>query len=229
MSKFRRADRPFGQTSPRTAVRASSTRERYALAFNDRVSWANFVRHRSNRSETLMKWPSITVVDWSSFQSGVVDKIGIAPTLLRSYIYRGQADSAWTLRPSLARQFVEANISAKDALSIELRALSRFREKASEFVGVLAESSMGTIDWWTLMQHHGAPTSVLDWSHSIFVALYFAVTGKPDLDCAIWAVHQKSLMSLASARGGSANDELFTEAAITSEQPLKLLGIWLDF
>ena len=83
---------------------------------------------------------------------------------------------------------------------------------------------MGTIDWWTLMQHHGAPTSVLDWSHSIFVALYFAVTGKPDLDCAIWAVHQKSLMSLASARGGSANDELFTEAAITSEQPLKLLA-----
>jgi len=39
------------------------------------------------------------------------------------------------------------------------------------------------------MQHHGAPTRLLDWSTSIYVAAYFAVIEQPNADGVIWIVH----------------------------------------
>lgn len=45
-------------------------------------------------------------------------------------------------------------------------------------------------EWLCLMQHHGAPTRVLDWSESVMIALYFAVCD-PTADCdgVVWALN----------------------------------------
>lgn len=40
------------------------------------------------------------------------------------------------------------------------------------------------------MQHHGAPTRLLDFTYSIYIAAYFAIE-HADSDCAIWAVNSK--------------------------------------
>src|SRR5258708_4434671 len=44
------------------------------------------------------------------------------------------------------------------------------------------------IEWLSVMRHHGAPTRLLDFTYSIYVAAYFALE-TADMDCAVWAVN----------------------------------------
>ncbi len=55
--------------------------------------------------------------------------------------------------------------------------------------------------WLFLMQHHGAPTRLLDWSKNVLVALYFAVKGFDDKDGELWAMHPATLNERSGFRG----------------------------
>lgn len=41
-----------------------------------------------------------------------------------------------------------------------------------------------------MMQHHGAPTRLIDFTSSIFVALFFALDGSFDKDSVVWAIRK---------------------------------------
>jgi hypothetical protein len=57
---------------------------------------------------------------------------------------------------------------------IEEGLIRRFRREAHLFLP--SEPAEGDrIGWLSLMRHHGAPTRLLDWSFSFFVAVHFAV------------------------------------------------------
>ncbi len=46
------------------------------------------------------------------------------------------------------------------------------------------------LQWLALMQHHGAPTRLLDWTYSFWIAVYFAIERrKPEEKATIWAVN----------------------------------------
>jgi hypothetical protein len=79
---------------------------------------------------------------------------------------------------------------------IEAGLLRRFRREAHLYL--TSEPAEGdTIGWLGLMRHHGAPTRLLDWSYSFFVAVHFAIArAEPGERTSVWA------MDLARLRSG---------------------------
>jgi hypothetical protein len=91
--------------------------------------------------------------------------------------FRGQSKCAWSLVPSLARN--RKHLQAENAL------IKRFMQNA---VPHMTKTITEEWEWMFLMQHHRAPTRLLDWSESPLAALYFAVTENPTRDGAVWSL-----------------------------------------
>jgi hypothetical protein len=65
------------------------------------------------------------------------------------------------------------------------------------------------MEWLSLMQHHGAPTRLLDFTYSIYIAVYFAVENATQ-DSAVWAMNfdwamERSLDVLKLAKWSTAD------------------------
>lgn len=113
----------------------------------------------------------------------------------RGWIFRGHKKSKWCLQSSLERTLDDFGCNLKDALKIEGGLLRQFKRQLHHF-GVPAPKDKDVMEWFTLMQHYGAPTRLLDWTHSFFVALYFAVEKmevplRAEGECAVWALNRK--------------------------------------
>ncbi len=111
----------------------------------------------------------------------------ITDTPYANWAFRGQADARWPLLSALSRQFLNFKISPGEWLDQEERILRIFKRKAHHFLehppGVGAE-----FEWLALMQHHGAPTRLLDFTWSPYVAAFFALE-RATVDAAVWAVN----------------------------------------
>jgi hypothetical protein len=93
--------------------------------------------------------------------------------------FRGNKKASYNLLPSLAR------IKNYDLERIENRIYYDF----VQYGGHLISPNKNSWDILYLMQHHGLPTRLLDWSESLLTALYFAVKGADsDEDAAIWVL-----------------------------------------
>ncbi len=127
----------------------------------------------------------IIIRSWDDLQRAVFDDVW-DPELMRyrdSKIYRGAADQAWDLVPSLNR------VCAHD-LSLESHVFRQFRKYGyTELAGYSG--------FWSLLpvaQHHGLPTRLLDWTYSPMVAAHFATenTEYYDRDGVIWQLDVKA-------------------------------------
>ncbi len=94
--------------------------------------------------------------------------------------FRGLADKDWKLECTLARN---------GGREREMALFKRFKQNALPLMERPPEKEW---DWLFIMQHHGLPTRLLDWTESPLVALYFAVHN-PDpaaaaKAAAVWAL-----------------------------------------
>lgn len=96
--------------------------------------------------------------------------------------FRGHYNLQWSLLPTLLRTRTQiASVMAGEDLAIKV-----FQQNAKTILNNTPGNLMELLFW---MQHHGAPTRLLDWSESPLVALYFATHDEhisEDLDGAIW-------------------------------------------
>ena len=153
-----------------------------------------------------MNWPGVTVANWTRFRQWM------DAMLLRSrpdqvvYGFRGQSDVAWGLRPSLARLLERRPVA--QAMEIEKAALAEFRAKALLHLPTnIAARTTDVMGWWTIMQHYRAPTRLLDWTFSPYVATYFAVAQGWGTDGVVWYFAGKILDEEMEALGWKLKSE----------------------
>jgi hypothetical protein len=127
-------------------------------------------------------------------------------------LYRGHRCYEWKLESRLERVLQEyaerwdphklgtMQSSAGDpetdqwARDEEIRLTQYFQRNAARFDVPNLPEAWDRLGWWELMQHHGAPTRLMDWTLSPFVALWFALEGHKagSGDMALWIYDRRT-------------------------------------
>ena len=104
------------------------------------------------------------------------------------WAFRGHRSSTWNLESTIERTVSTRFDFARNQLAdFEDRLVRRFQRQAHHFISDPPPYT-NMLEWLSLMQHHGAPTRLLDWTYSFYVAAFFAIEHvNPGDTCAIWA------------------------------------------
>lgn len=123
------------------------------------------------------RYTTLRLNTWADFKHIVDD-------LSENWAYRGQANAEWHLENAIERtDFI------KLYKGIESDFLAEFQRGARNYLQK-DQTPEHLIEWLALMQHHGAPTRLLDFSKSPFIAAYFAFefcVPHPERYLSIWA------------------------------------------
>ncbi|EKO3781922.1 FRG domain-containing protein [Vibrio cholerae] len=151
----------------------------------------------------------IELRSWSQF-SEIIEKMPH-----RQWLFRGQSDYRWKLVSSLERAFNEAESfrelsnTGLNKYDFENILLDNFKTHAHLYLEHLPQVS-DDFSWLSLMQHHGAPTRLLDFTFSPFVALYFALESG-NQDAAIFCLNHHAVRGDRSHDLGSDRLEVFSD------------------
>jgi FRG domain-containing protein len=94
-------------------------------------------------------------------------------TLSERFVFRGHGEAGWNLETSLGRA-----CDFKWTETLERLLQSEFRAAAHLYESTLPEPD-DLFAWLALMQHHGVPTRLLDFTRSAYVAAYFGAVHVP--------------------------------------------------
>jgi len=128
-------------------------------------------------------------------------------TLYPNYLFRGQADNSWGLEPSLTRIAIKRQLTRQETLQLERECINKFSISSRNLLPVentisLLPDMNGDLDflgWGVVMQHYSAPTRLLDWSCSPWVALYFACC-EQDKDASIFIADYRKVVADGDSR-----------------------------
>jgi hypothetical protein len=167
------------------------------------------------------------IEDWREFYEVV------AGSAYKNWAFRGQSNAEWPLYSSLSRYINDHGIHRQAWAEQEMRIMRIFRRKAHLFLDHVPDET-DAFQWLALMQHHGAPTRLLDLTWSPFVAAFFALE-RATKDAAVWAlfipaIYRKPLKfslrkkSLTPVELGLRNPGAYEDFYIGNEVPFVTAG-----
>lgn len=123
---------------------------------------------------------TITFVNWEDAKI-LLSKFG------GNWIFRGQEDASWGLQTSLER-CVHKEKRCADVQFFERSLVEEFKKGAKARLVSIMDYPENTLEWLSLMQHHGCPTRLLDFTRSQYVAAFFALENCFKSNCAVWCI-----------------------------------------
>lgn len=135
-----------------------------------------------------MTWETVSI-------SGTNELIDHLLSYESHWLFRGHSSEKWALESTLERMLRPTGWNPELAQASEEYSLFEFKARAHHYIAQegVPTSKLGLL---SLMQHHGVPTRLLDFTESPFVALFFAFDGvQPSSEdaCAIWAIDYRAL------------------------------------
>ncbi len=139
----------------------------------------------------------------------------------KGWIFRGHKNENYLLAPTIERecQYNEWN-------ETEYKALQEFQSKAGLHIDAgqlpLADDKLG---WLAIMQHYGAPTRLLDFTYSPYVALYFALRNRRRGESKfveVWAMDAAALRERATRISREADKAVRKHANLSEPKTRKV-------
>ena len=140
------------------------------------------VRKRARRSYRVFRLQS-----WDAFLKLIVNPP------YSHWAFRGERDERWPLYSSLSRYLQNFGVARDAWPEQEGRIVRIFKRKAHQFLEGAPEWD-DDFQWLALMQHHGAPTRLIDFTWSPYVAAFFALE-RALKDCVVWAMNPARVAS----------------------------------
>jgi hypothetical protein len=137
------------------------------------------MRRVKSNDPTTKPYDIVRLESWEEFL-----KLG-ADSPYHNWAFRGQRDASLPLFSALSRYFLTYGIDPRAWPDQEERILRIFKRKAPHFLTHVPDDE-DDFQWLALMQDHGAPTRLLDFTWSPYVAAFFALHNSVG-DAAIFA------------------------------------------
>lgn len=166
---------------------------------------AHFTRYDFKYLETMAQskpWIDKPINSWLDFE----DECKRLLESKKQWVFRGQNSVDYGLTTSFIRAMTDKTTSVKLANmgSYEERMISEFERVYHNYPGIRFTRPVGgansselrdyKLDLLSLMQHHGAPTRLSDWTHSPYIALFFALDGaNRDKDFCVFALEIEAI------------------------------------
>lgn len=125
----------------------------------------------------MSKEPTIVEIRVEGLHSLIDEALAARNCWNRAVWFRGQASNAkdWGLAPSVFRADFKALCEVDRTHDIEMTMILKFMQKAPARYHNCPRNE-DYAHWLSLMQHYRLPTRLLDWTGSVLVAGFFAVT-----------------------------------------------------
>lgn len=108
------------------------------------------------------------------------------------FVFRGHASSSWELETTLDRLLKRLNPQGIDLDSTYEFLLKEFVHSIRARSGAKKDFNINDEELWSIGQHYGLATPLLDWSRSLYVAVFFAFENATPSESgfrSIWALN----------------------------------------